>query len=357
MNRVAVLKSKVTSVDVARLAGVAHATVSRVINNPAIVTPNTREKVLNAIRVTGYKPSSSARMLVRRTYETIGLIFEKEHLNTFHGARLIEGVTEKLSESGHRLAMGMIKWRTPAVQIEQLPLLRTHSVDGLILDVAQIAGDLDVVVSRLGLPYVYINPSGGRPYNTIKPDDGAAASLATQYLIDHGHRRIGYIPCYSNQTHGSQEDRMKGYVDTLLRANLQPIPLWDRPIEKIYVDGDDDYTQRLRIFHDQYGCTGIVNYTSGEALRMLFACYRLGLKVPEDIALIGCDFSPSITDAPVSIPTIHLDRMKMGQMAVDMLLERIRNPNRDIPSVFFKGILVEDPRDWYGARGFRLNEA
>jgi DNA-binding LacI/PurR family transcriptional regulator len=347
------LKTRTTCISVAKLAGVGQATVSRVINNPQSVTPEKRRKVLQAIKMTGYRPSSAGRMLARQRHESIGLIFEKESVTSFYGARLIEGLAGQLSDCGQRLAIGMVKWRATVEEIEQLPLLKTLSVDGLILDLAHIRGDLDAAVSRLGLPYVYINPPGTRPYNTIMPDDIAAAGQATQYLIDRGHKKIGYIPCYKDTFHSSQKDRMRGYVDTLLRAGLQPAPLWDRPIEEMYGE-DNDYGKRLKICRE-HGCTGIVTYTSGEALRMYMACCHMGLKIPQDMALIGCDFDPAISDAPIAVPTFHLDRMKMGQMAVRMLMERIDHPDRDIPTVYYSGTLIEDPRDKYSLRGLGID--
>jgi DNA-binding LacI/PurR family transcriptional regulator len=187
------------------------------------------------------------------------------------------------------------------------------------------------------------------------PDDVAAASMAAKYLIDRGHKKIGYIPCYKNTRHSSQKDRMKGYVEALLQAGLQPVPLWDKPLEEVHSE-DSDYDLRLKIYREEYGCTGIVAYSGSEALRILFACYRTGVKVPHDLAMIGCDFTPTITEAPIAIPTVHLDRLKMGQMAVQMLLERIKQPERDIPTVYFEGTLIEDPRNWYGANGLMTDE-
>jgi DNA-binding LacI/PurR family transcriptional regulator len=128
--------NKLTHIDIARLVGVGTSTVSRVLNNSKRVAPRTREKILNAIRTTGYRPSSAARMLVRQKHDTIGLIFEREHIKTYYGSCLIEGVSEKLAESGQRLAMGMVSWQSRVEEIEDLPLLRTVSVDGLIFDIS-----------------------------------------------------------------------------------------------------------------------------------------------------------------------------------------------------------------------------
>jgi len=340
VRKVLTSQNKITSVEVARLAGVAHATVSRVVNNPGIVAPDTREKVLKAIRATGYKPSSSARMLVRQKQETIGLIFEREHIKTYYGACLIEGVSETLAKTGQRLAMAMVNWHSPVEEIEDLPLLRTVSVDGLILDLHALKGDQDAVVARLGLPYININPSGYRPYNTIMPDHVSGARDATQYLIDRGHRKIAYIPSPEQNLHSSQPDRMKGYAEAMIKAGLPPIPLWDVPLMK-----DDypveDYITRVKLFKEKYGCTAMVAYSAIEAPRTLYACYQVGLKVPHDLSIVGCDYDPVMQAIPVAITCFHFDRTAMGKQAVEMLDQRIINPGTDIPSITLHSTLIE----------------
>jgi DNA-binding LacI/PurR family transcriptional regulator len=343
-------KSRINVTDVARMAGVAHSTVSRVLNNNPNVSPRTRERILQTISLTGYKPFSSARSLVSQRHDTIGLIFEREHVNTSYGAPLIEGVCEKLSETGHRLAMGMVPWGAQASEIEKLPLLRTLSVDGMILDVAKISGDIDAVMARLNLPHVFVNPSGSRRYNAVMPDDVDAAEQATRYMIERGHRRIGYMPCGRDVSHSSQPDRMKGYAQTMVRAGLTPIPLWDTPIRNNY-SAEDDYFQRVKTYHERHACTAFVAYSSEEAIRALMGCYRLGLKVPEELALVSCDLHPSVLLSPIPIASVFLSRFEMGQRAVDIVLQRIRHPESDVPVLLYKGKLVEDPLAGIGASG------
>jgi DNA-binding LacI/PurR family transcriptional regulator len=340
VKKVLIPQTKITSIEVARLAGVAHATVSRVVNNPGIVSPDTREKVLKAIRATGYKPSSSARMLVRQKHETVGLIFEKEHIKTYYGSCLIEGVSESLAENGQRLAMAMVKWHSRVEEIETLPLLRTVSVDGLILDIHALIGDQDAVVARLGLPYIFINPSGYRPYNTIMPDDVLVARDATQYLIARGHRKIAYIPGPGTVAHSSQADRMKGYAEGMIKAGLQPVPLWDVPLEKEDYPVED-YLSRVRIFKEKYGCTAIVAYDATEAPRILYAGYKLGLEIPQDFSLVACDYDPVMRVLPVAITCYHFDRTAMGKRAVAMLDQRIKCSGADIPSIRLDSTLIE----------------
>lgn len=327
-------------VDVARLAGVVHSTVSRVINNSPGIGEDTRERVLEAIRMTGYKPSLAARMLVKQKHETIGLIFEKEHVKTYYGACLIEGISEALVETGQRLAMAMVRWNSRVEEIDSLPLLQTVSVDGLILDVHVLAGDYDALVSRLGLPYITINPLGYRPYNTIMPDDVSAARDAVQYLIDRGHRKIAYLPSVGQNPHCSQPDRMRGYSEAMVNAGLQPIPLWNVPLSR----GDypvADYVQRARLYKEEYGCTAVVAYSAIEAPRLLFGCYQLGLKVPEDLSIVACDYDPVLQVIPIEITCFQFDRAAMGRQAVAMLNRRIQSPQEDIPSLNLASELVE----------------
>jgi LacI family transcriptional regulator len=332
--------NKLTYVDIARMVGVGASTVSRVLNQSTRVAPDTREKILNAIKTTGYKPSSAARMLVRRQHETIGLIFEKEHIKTYYGACLIEGVSEILAETGQRLAMAMVKWHSRAEDIESLPLLRTVSVDGLIFDIHHIEGNLDGVVARLGLPYVYINPSGACPYNAIIPDDVSVARDATQYLIDRGHRKIAYLPCPGTSTHSSQADRMKGYAEVMIRAGLPPVPLWDVPLEK--VDNPvQDYLNRAKYYKEQCGCTAMVAYNSVEAGRVIQACYQQGYKVPREMSVVVCDYDPVMQVLLLDVTCFRFDRTHMGQLAVQMLDQRMKNDGQDIPSMVLKGSLME----------------
>jgi LacI family transcriptional regulator len=333
---------KLTYVDIARLVGVGASTVSRVLNNSVRVAPNTREKILNVIKATGYKPSSAARMLVRRRHETIGLIILKEQAKTHYGARLIEGISEKLTRMGLRLAMSMVsRVEDRAEDIETLPLLKMASVDGVILDVAQIAGDIDAVAGRLGMPYIFVNPASYKACNSLVPDDTAISEQTTQYLIERGHRRIAYIayPTTPWLPHYSHQDRLKGYTQAMLKAKLQPIAMWENPLPDSK-GPTPDYIGRVKFVREQ-NATAIVAYDAMEGVRILFACYQLGLRVPEDISVIACDYDPIALVPPVPITCFNFDRSEMGKLAVQMLDRRIENNGEDIPTMVLKGTLIE----------------
>lgn len=335
-------KGPLTSVDVARLAGVAPSTISRVLNRAGGFSKQTERRVLEVVRKTGYRPSSAARSLSRQTHGTIGLITEIEGQPGYYGPQLIRGISLALSKFSRRLAMDTVHRGDDASGIERLPLFQARSVDGFIFDTHQAAGDLQGMANHLSLPYVFVNSRYTLPYNTIMPDDVDAARQATEYLIKQGHKRIGYFPSAVTQVHSSQENRMKGYLQAVVNAGLQPVPLWDVPLEKagkwLTVE---DYIPRLKRFLDDYKCTAVVTYHAFAAACVFGGCYQLGVRVPRDLSIIACDYDPILEYLPVRVTSVHLDRTEIGQLAVEMLLQQIDNPedSRNVPTILVEGSL------------------
>lgn len=335
------LRTPLTSVDIARIAGVAPSTISRVLNGGGGYSKQTEARILDVVRTTGYRPSSAASSLSRKKHGTIGLITEIEgQPSTAYGPHLIRGISTALTKHSMRLAMDTVHWGDRAETIEQLPLFRARSVDGFIFDTHQATGDIQAMANHLGLPYVFVNSLNIRAFNTIMPDDVDAARQATEHLIQHGHRRIGYFPSASTQMHSSQENRMKGYLHAMVNAGLQPVPMWDLPLEK---HGQwlrpDDFAPRLRSYMQDHHCTAAVTYNGPGAAAVFGACYRLGIRVPDQLSIIACDYDPALEQLPVRITSIHLDRTEMGQMAVEMLLKQISSRTVNVPTVFVKGTL------------------
>lgn len=333
-------RTRVTCVDVARMVGVAPSTVSRVINSSSRVSSATRDRVMNAIRTTGYRPLQAASSLPRRTNHTIGLISEvDENDDSSYSTDLIKGVSFALARSGMRLAMDMVHVRCDAHEIESLPLLRSVGIDGLILDVCNVRGNVGEVANRLQIPVIFVNAPEPRAFNTVMPNDTAVAQSAADYLLQRGHRKIGYIPGAAVNKHSSQTLRMNGYSQALAKAQLHSIPMWDVPMVGNGYQMDD-YIDRLRTYRS-LGCTGIVTYNAPTAAYLLRACVHLKVRVPEDVSIISCDYDPMAAFAVVPTTCYRLNRVEMGRMAVEMLFRRIENDSQNVPSVFLTGELKE----------------
>lgn len=335
-------KGKLTSIDIARLVGVAPSTVSRVLNRAGGFSKRTEKLVLEAVSATGYMPSSAASSLSRQTHETIGLITEIESDATNYGPQLIRGISLALSKSLRRLAMDTVHYKSDASEIESLPLFRTRGVDGFIFDVHQTVGDVQAMANRLSIPHVFVNPPHPMPHNAVMPDDVDTAQQATDYLIQRGHRRIGYFPSDVTHTHSSQQNRMKGYLQAMIQAGLSPVPMWDVPLVKATERLEpEDYAPRLQQYVTQHGCTAIVTYHALAAACALSACYVLGIQVPTKLSIIACDYDPILDYTPVKLASMHLDRSKMGTLAVEMLLHQIEGHAARVPVALIKGKLRE----------------
>jgi len=333
-------RTRVTCIDVARIVGVAPSTVSRVINSSHRVSAETRDRVMHAIKTTGYRPLQAASSLPRRTHGTIGLISEvEEEDDNSYSTDLIRGVSFALTRLGLRLAMDMVHVRSDAHAIEALPLLRSVSIDGMILDVCNVRGNVGEVADELRIPVIFVNAPEPRTFNTVMPDDAFVARSAADYLIQRGHRKIGYLPGAEWNQHSSQALRMNGYTQALLKSELQPLPQWDVTMpENGYRVAD--YIERAKAYRAQ-GCTAIVTYNAPTAAYLLRACMTLGISVPGDISIISCDYDPLVAYAVVPITCYRLNRVEMGRLAVEMLQQRIENGSQNVPSVFLTGELKE----------------
>lgn len=331
-------RSNVTCIDIARMAGVATATVSRVINQSHRVSDDTRARVMDAIQATGYRPSVAASSLPRQKHDVIGLISDSGDDQSSYGPDLIRGVSMAAAVAGHRLSMSIINYHQPVDILEKLPLLRTIAADGLILDIHTIQGDIDAVVGRMRMPYVFVNAPNPRKYSTVMPDDLAVARQTTQYLIDRGHRKIAYLPSAQGR-HSSHPLRMMGYSQAMMALGLPPGPLWD---VQTSAGGFhlEEYVERVNLFRKE-GMTGVVTYNAPTAAYFLRACGTVGVRVPDELSIISCDYDRILAYQSVPITSFHLDRIEMGEIAVKMLLRRIEHDGVDEPSVTMPAKLIE----------------
>lgn len=336
---------KVTSDDVARLAGVTKASVSRVLNNKPNISEKTRQRVLEAVQLLNYRPISAARTLTLQKNEMIGLICETEHSISYYGAPFIEGVSIKLSELGQKLAVCSVHAHSQIEDLVDLPMLKTVAVDGLILDVHTLLGDFEALLSKLRIPYVLVNPRLPRLTNTIMPDDVKVARQAVEYLHRHGHQRIGYVPCLKTN-HSSQYNRIEGYHRQMNACALKALPLLslsfnetDTALGTMALPGAQNI-DIVRQYLRDYDCSALITYSFNEAIYICSILNVLDIAIPNQISVLSCDFEPSLWFLPVPVTAFHLDRAEMGKMAVEMLHERIVKFGKDIPSQFIEGNLI-----------------
>jgi LacI family repressor for deo operon, udp, cdd, tsx, nupC, and nupG len=302
--------------DVAKLANVSTATVSRVLRNPETVKENTRKKVLNVIEQLNYQPNILARHFRRNETNTI-LVMVPNILNTvFTG--IIEGIESEAARNGYRVLLGNTN-KSVENEYGLIDLLKQKQTDGMILFSARMDPKTLVNLSEeypIVLTTAYID---GLKVPTVSIDNISSSRNAVEHLIKLGHTRIAHIsgPLEFN---GSR-DRYKGYQQALLQNDLK--------IDSMLVQEGDftlesGYNLMLKFIAMEHPPTAVFTANDEMAMGVVKAAKDYGLKVPEDLAVVGFDnisfsaiFEPALT-------TVAQPLFKMGQVSMQLLLQQIQ---------------------------------
>lgn len=305
-----------TIADVARLAGVSVATVSYVLNGTRPVSPERRQRVLEAIEALGYRPNRVARSLRARRTNTIGLIVSNI-VSPFYTeiARAVEDVARR---HGYSVILCNSD-DDPAKEREYVDLLLGRQVDGLLVapapnDQAALAEVVDT-----GAPLVLVNR---RPAGVDAPSVTMASGPAThelvRHLIEHGHRRIGVISGVPGSP--SSQDRLEAYAHALREAGIEPDP---RLVRHGHAQYEGGMAAARELLQEPDPPTAICSLGTSMTLGALVAIRQMGLRVPEDVALVGYTDTPwyQVTDPPLTAVAQPVRRL--GELAIDLLLRSI----------------------------------
>jgi LacI family transcriptional regulator len=302
---------------VAAKAGVSIATVSRFLNGSAHINAETEAKVREAIADLGYVPNASARGLATNTTQTIALIFPK--LSGPFFAELIRGAETEAGAAGYHLLIYSIAGSAAGDDDQTLGLLTTK-VDGLILASRGVQQNYVRDLQRQGTPIVLLGEEPGEiAGDSIRPDNAGGARQMVTHLLEHGYRRIGFIHGPETQTHA--QERLRGYCDALHAYELSCVP-------ELIVPGAFDehsgYTAMQRLLHLHPRPEAVFAANDQMAIGALTAVYESGLRVPEDVALVGFDDIEPARYLRPPLTTVHQDMTGQGRLAVQMLLARIQ---------------------------------
>jgi len=301
--------------EVARLAGVSVATVSRTLKSPERVLPQTRDKVNAAVEQAGYRPNLMAvQFRSRRTGNLVILV--PAIANTFF-ARVISGAQRAAQAANYRLLLCDTQGREE-IEREFAELVYNHQADGVI----QLrAYDPFEAPCPNAEPPPIVNACEviqGGPHPTISLDNRAAARAMTEHLIGLGHRRIGLIkgPKSSPLT----RDRVAGYEDALRQAGIDSDPALICHGDFSLKAGDDGAAAMLQLPQRP---TALFCENDEMAIGALKRIKQQGLRVPEDISLVGFDDIPFARYCDPPLTTIAQPAEAFGQKAVEMLIALI----------------------------------
>lgn len=314
--------------EVARLAGVSRATVSRVINGSPKVSPEVVDSVEQAIATLNYVPNRAARSLVARATMSIALVVPEDAHRFFRDpyfADVVQGISDRLDDSEYVLNLQLTHASSPSEKTRRY--LLGGNVDGAIV-VSHHSGDHFLASLGRSLPVVF----GGRPLGQIANegdyyidvDNRLGGEQATQHLIDRGYQRIATITGPPDMP--AAVDREQGWRDALHEAGLSDARL---------VHGDFTEAGGIRAalaLLDEFPDVDAIFVASDlMASGVLVALEERGLRVPEDIAIVGFDDSEYATRGSVGLTTVAQPSREMGVAMADTLLRLLAG--QEIPHV------------------------
>lgn len=323
-----------TIYEVARTAGVSITTVSRVLNEPQKVNPKTRQVVLAAIDEIGFIPRAEARARAIKENRRIGVIAPFITAPSF--VQRLRGVATTLMNTKYEMVIYTVD-STDRLHgyLAKLPL--THTLDGLIVMSLPFGDDEANRLIEHGVETVLIEYP--QPvFTTVEIDDTAGGRMAAQFLIKKGHRRIAFLgdtdlPEYSIHP---VTQRLAGFRQTMEAAGL-PIP----PEYAILTPYSQE--QARLAAHQLMGMeeppTAIFSATDLQAFGVLKAAREMGMKIPDDLAVIGFDDLDMADYVGLTTVRQHLD--DSGRIAVELLLSRLANPSHPVQHVQLPLSIIE----------------
>jgi len=314
----------ITLTDVAQKAGVSKKTVSRVLNNEPTVAEETLKRVRQAMAELDYVPNTSARRLSSGKAMTIGVTVGWQVSDAYESKAL-----ESAFKESHRFGYSLSMFSVDDVGIEHtLNAFRGRQVDGFILDTpSSMMTKLIQGLESIEAPYVVINPNTTEKptfASYVRINDEQAMQECTEYLIQLGHRNIGYV--MANQTYIHQADRLRGHQNALSNAG---IPFRDElvVVEPFIVGRSLGYDAGIFLLEKFPELTAIVGATDSIAMGILRAARQMGVKVPDDISVTGFDDLYLVAFIVPPLTTVHQPIDEMAAEAVQLLIERINHPS------------------------------
>jgi len=339
-------RKQATSRDVARLAGVSRTTVSFVLNDvPGVkISEETRQRVLEAARQLDYYPTAAARSLASGKTRRIGLVLGEGQKRLSADAFLptfLQGVTASVHRRGYLLVLQMAE-DVPTYDA-YARLIREQQVDGLILSGPRSDDPLVPQLAEEGFPLILHGRLNGCAAPWVDVDNQAGAHLATSHLLGLGHRRIGFISNAPLPYSGAQE-RFAGYKQALAEHHIPLDPDLIRMAAFLPETGRAAMEELLSLPEPP---TAVFAASDVVALGAISAIHAAGLKIPDDLAIVGFDDIFLAGHARPPLTTIRVPAYGLGWTAAEVLIALIEG-DEEVSSVTLETELII--RESCGAR-------
>ena len=317
---------RITAAEIAKIAGVSRSTVTGVVNDYSFISEETKKHVRQIIKEYGYVPNSAARGLVGKTPKIIGhfVYGQSSRIYNTYIENMMVGVIEAAQQVGYSVVTSII---TPERNVEVTKLLQNGTIQGAIVAGGsnKISEIENLLISRF--PVVFVNKissdfdlSGYKHKHIVKSDNVKGGFTATDYLINQGHRDILHITGLPDRL--SAKDRKQGYLEALTAHNIEVNP--DRILT-------GDYTKdKAKMLFDECIRSGSLPsavFTANDmtAIGVMHSCRQEGIRIPEDISLIGFDDMMIASEVQPALTTMTTGSHSLSKTAVTVLLESLED--------------------------------
>lgn len=299
--------------DVADVAGVSHQTVSRVVNNHPNVSKATREKVEAAIAELGYRRNTAARSLVTRRSQTIGVLASE--LSQYGPANTLLGVEQAARDAGYFVSIAALR----GVSREAIADAVSHFMDQAVDGIAVLVPHSDTLKAldelKLSVPVVAVGSLGNSTVSGAMVDQREGARLAVEHLISAGHRQIGHVSGPPDWTDGAE--RAAGWQEALHHNGLP---------DTLLLEGDwsagSGYGIGRKLAAERTA-TALFVANDQMALGLLRAFAEAGVRVPDDVSVVGFDDQPESGYFTPPLTTVRQDFEELGRRCMDIMLKEI----------------------------------
>ena len=312
----------VSSIDVAKSAGLSQTTVSRVFRGDSSVRPETQRRVMSAARALGYLPNPAARMLVSGRTGTIGIVVAD--LANAYFPRVIDAMHAELASRGYRMAL--IRDRG-GDGVDDSAILAEASVDGAVF-MSAVRGSTSVAdFAATGRPAVQTSRYDPEvPTDLVLADEVSGAQLIVEHLAGLGHRRIALLA--GSLDSSSSTDRAGAFRQAMVDACLE---LPNSLVRHAPIQHAAGRAAALELLAVNPRPTAIYGASDVLAIAAMDAAASLGLRIPQDVSVVGFDDTDPSGWAMVNLTTVHQPLDAMARRAVDVLLEHLDDPSARAP--------------------------
>ena len=323
---------KVTSLEVAKLAGVSQSAVSRVFTPGASSSKKTNELVRNAAKELGYRPNILARSLITGRSRIIGLVVA--YLDNYFYPEALELLSSALQKKGYHVLVFMAA-KTAGNIDDIVDEILDYQVDGIIAASVAMSSELATRCGAAGVPVVLFNRTqDDKRLSAVTSDNILGGRKVAEFLIATGHSKIGYISGWEGAS--TQRDREKGFKDELIRNQLS---IFSREVGNFNSDEARQAARRMFTGEEIPDAVFVANDDMAFAVMDVIR-FELDLKIPEDVSVVGYDDVPVASWPAYNLTTVRQPANRMVAEAVSILMDSIENKTNEPRRIEIDGPLI-----------------